>query len=37
MLLGPGERTLVVAEQRERITQMLSRRNHTILVAEEAG
>jgi RimJ/RimL family protein N-acetyltransferase len=37
MLLEPGERTLTVAEQHERITQLLVHRNHTILVAEEAG
>ena len=37
MMLEPGERTLTVAERRERITQLLARRNHTMLVAEEAG
>jgi RimJ/RimL family protein N-acetyltransferase len=36
MLLEPGERTLTVAEQREQIVHLLSRTNHTMLVAEDA-
>ena len=36
MLLEPGERTLTVAKQREQIVHLLSRTNHTMLVAEDA-
>ena len=37
MLREPGERTMTVADQREQITHLLSRSNHAVLVAEDAG
>jgi RimJ/RimL family protein N-acetyltransferase len=37
MLMEPGERQTTVEEQRERIRGILSKDNHTILVAESSG
>jgi RimJ/RimL family protein N-acetyltransferase len=37
MLLEAGERTTTIAEQRERIKDILSKKNQTILVASRAG
>jgi RimJ/RimL family protein N-acetyltransferase len=37
MLREPGELTMTATGQREQITQLLSRDNHTIFVADDAG
>jgi RimJ/RimL family protein N-acetyltransferase len=37
MLLEPGERKHTAMEQRQRISELLSKENHTIIVAEDSG